>query len=46
MSCIAVFLAGSVQSGAAWSPGSLIAFRVLQGLGAGMVLPVGQAVLA
>ncbi len=42
---IAVFLAGSVLCGLAWSPASLIAFRVLQGLGAGMVMPVGQAVL-
>src|SRR5438046_4377227 len=41
-----VFLAGSVLAGAAWSLGSLIAFRVLQGLGAGMILPIGQAILA
>src|SRR5437016_834705 len=41
-----VFLAGSVLAGAAWSLGSLIAFRVLQGLGAGMILPVGQTILA
>src|SRR5262249_27268885 len=42
---IAVFLVGSVLCGLAWSPGTLIAFRVLQGLGAGMVMPVGQTVL-
>jgi EmrB/QacA subfamily drug resistance transporter len=42
---IAVFLLGSIFCGLAWSPGTLIAFRVLQGLGAGMVMPVGQAVL-
>jgi EmrB/QacA subfamily drug resistance transporter len=41
-----VFLLGSTLSGAAWSIGSLIAFRVLQGLGAGMILPVGQTILA
>jgi EmrB/QacA subfamily drug resistance transporter len=41
-----VFLAGSTLSGAAWSIGSLIGFRVLQGFGAGMILPVGQTVLA
>src|SRR6266496_1515032 len=41
-----LFLAGSVLAGAAWSIGSLIAFRVLQGLGAGMILPVGQTILA
>ena len=45
LACIGVFLVGSVLCGAAWSAGSLIGFRVLQGLGAGMVLPVGQAVL-
>jgi EmrB/QacA subfamily drug resistance transporter len=41
-----LFLLGSVLAGAAWSIGSLIAFRVLQGLGAGMIMPVGQAILA
>jgi len=41
-----VFLAGSVLAGAAWSIGSLVAFRVLQGLGAGMILPIGQTILA
>lgn len=45
MTSIGVFLTGSVLCGMAWSAGSLIAFRVLQGLGAGLVLPVGQAVL-
>src|SRR5262249_31291568 len=43
MTSIGVFLAGSVLCGLAWSPGSLIVFRVLQGLGAGVVLPAGQA---
>jgi EmrB/QacA subfamily drug resistance transporter len=46
MTCIGAFLAGSVLCGMAWSADSLIAFRVLQGLGAGAVLPVGQAALA
>jgi EmrB/QacA subfamily drug resistance transporter len=41
-----LFLLGSVLAGAAWSLGSLIAFRVLQGLGAGMILPIGQTILA
>src|SRR5213076_1029299 len=41
-----LFLAGSVLAGAAWSVGSLIAFRVLQGLGAGMIMPIGQTMLA
>src|SRR5207247_3689715 len=29
-----------------WSLDSLVAFRVVQGLGAGMILPVGQTMLA
>jgi|HubBroStandDraft_6_1064221.scaffolds.fasta_scaffold10979_3 EmrB/QacA subfamily drug resistance transporter len=43
---LAVFLAGSLACGLAGSIGELIGFRVLQGLGGGMILPVGQAVLA
>ncbi|MEU7589381.1 hypothetical protein AB0A95_24170 [Micromonospora sp. NPDC049230] len=31
-------------AGAAWNVGSLIAFRVLQGLGGGLLNPVGMAV--
>ena len=41
-----LFLLGSALAAAAWSIGSLIAFRVLQGLGAGLILPVGQTILA
>jgi EmrB/QacA subfamily drug resistance transporter len=37
---ISLFLLGSVLCGAAWSMPSLIAFRVVQGLGAGAVLPM------
>ncbi|MES2183019.1 MAG: MDR family MFS transporter [Pseudomonadota bacterium] len=37
---IAIFGAGSVLAGCAWSMPSMIAFRVLQGLGAGAILPV------
>lgn len=40
------FLVGSLLCGAAWSVESLIAFRVLKGLGAGLVLPLVQAILA
>jgi EmrB/QacA subfamily drug resistance transporter len=46
LAALLLFLAGSVLAGAAWSAGSLIAFRVIQGLGAGMILPVGQGILA
>lgn len=41
-----LFMLGSVLSGAAWSIGSLIGFRALQGLGGGMIVPVGQTILA
>jgi EmrB/QacA subfamily drug resistance transporter len=43
---LCAFLVGSVLCGVAWSAGSLIAFRVLQGLGGGMILPLAQAILA
>jgi EmrB/QacA subfamily drug resistance transporter len=41
-----LFMLGSGLAGAAWSIGALIGFRILQGLGAGMILPVGQTILA
>ena len=37
---IGLFLLGSVLCGFAWSMGALIAFRAMQGLGAGAVAPV------
>lgn len=40
MAALAIFLAGSVLSGLAWDADSLIAFRVLQGVGGGLMLPV------
>lgn len=42
---LTVFLAGSVLSGAAWDIGSLIGFRVLQGVGAGLILPIMQTLI-
>src|SRR4051795_3445579 len=42
---IVLCVAGSALSGAAWSSGSLIAFRVLQGLGGGMIMPAGMTIL-
>jgi EmrB/QacA subfamily drug resistance transporter len=42
---VILFTMGSALSGLAWSSGSLVAFRVLQGLGGGMIMPVGQMVL-
>jgi EmrB/QacA subfamily drug resistance transporter len=46
MLSIVLFLVGSALSGAAWSIGSLIVFRALQGIGGGLLMPVGQTVLA
>ena len=43
---IGLFLAGSALSGMAWSAGSLIAFRILQGLGGGMIMPAGMTILS
>jgi EmrB/QacA subfamily drug resistance transporter len=44
--CLLAFMAGSALAGSAWSIDSLISFRVLQGLAGGMILPVGQTILA
>src|SRR3954470_11853817 len=40
---ISIFIAGSALCGLAQSMGELIAFRALQGLGAGGLLPLSQA---
>lgn len=42
---LTLFLAGSVLCGIAWNVETLIAFRVLQGAGAGLMLPVLQTLL-
>jgi EmrB/QacA subfamily drug resistance transporter len=42
---IVLFVGGSALCGAAWSAESLIAFRVLQGLGGGMLMPAGMTIL-
>ncbi|MFC4056581.1 DHA2 family efflux MFS transporter permease subunit [Actinomadura syzygii] len=46
ISALVLFLAGSALAGAAWSMPTLIAFRVVQGLGGGMIIPVAQTILA
>ncbi len=46
MLSLTLFLGGSALSGAAWSAGSLITFRILQGIGGGMIMPIGQTILA
>jgi EmrB/QacA subfamily drug resistance transporter len=43
---LSLFMVGSLLAGLSWSVGSLIAFRVVQGLGAGTILPLGQTMLA
>src|SRR5579875_1749414 len=40
MFSLAVFLAGSAGSGLAWNAGSLIGWRVVQGIGGGLMLPL------
>ena len=41
-----LFIIGSILCGFAWSATSLIVFRVLQGVGGGMIMPVGQTIMA
>lgn len=45
LAAVAAFCAGSLLCGAAWSIGALIAMRVVQGLGGGLIAPVGQALI-
>ena len=42
---VILFVAGSVLSGLASSAGMLIGFRILQGLGGGMLMPAGMTIL-
>ena len=42
---LGTFLAGSVLAALSWNLGSLIAFRVLQGVGSGLLLPIMQTML-
>jgi EmrB/QacA subfamily drug resistance transporter len=45
LTSVTLFVLGSVLCGLAWNLESLIAFRVLQGLGGGMVMPTGMILL-
>ena len=45
LSGIGIFLAGSVLCGFAWSMPSMIAFRLIQGIGAGAIQPVGMTIV-
>jgi EmrB/QacA subfamily drug resistance transporter len=42
---LSVFLVGSALCGIAWDAEALIAFRILQGIGGGMLTPVGTAMV-
>ncbi len=43
---LVLFIIGSAACGLAWSATSLIVFRVLQGIGGGMLMPIGQTIMA
>src|SRR3954469_11718052 len=45
MTALVLFVLGSALCSTAWNIGSLITFRVLQGLGGGMLMPVGMAIM-
>lgn len=45
MIAVGLFTIGSVLCAAAWSIEALIAFRVLQGLGGGMLMPLGMTIM-
>src|SRR3954453_17136054 len=45
MVSLVLFTAGSALCGFAWNAETLIAARVLQGLGGGMLMPIGQMIL-
>jgi EmrB/QacA subfamily drug resistance transporter len=46
LAALAVFMVGSLLAGLSWSIGALIVFRIVQGLGGGMIMPLGQMILA
>lgn len=46
LTALTLFIVGSVLCGAAWSPYALIAFRGLQGIGGGLLIPAAQTMLA
>lgn len=45
LTAVFLFMVGSALAGTAWSAESLILFRVLQGLGGGMLLPLSMTIL-
>jgi EmrB/QacA subfamily drug resistance transporter len=45
LTSLVLFVAGSALCGLAWDAGSLIGFRVLQGLGGGMIMPAVMTIM-
>jgi EmrB/QacA subfamily drug resistance transporter len=45
LTSVVLFVVGSVLCGLSWDLTSLIAFRIVQGIGGGMVMPVGMILL-
>src|SRR5947199_3922531 len=45
MITMALFTGGSLLCGLAWNNPSLVAFRIIQGLGGGMMMPLGMTML-
>lgn len=45
-SALFIFTVASLLCSLAWNEGALIAFRVLQGIGGGLISPVGMAILS
>src|SRR3954451_20172707 len=45
MTAIALFVMGSLLCATSWSIGALIGFRVLQGLGGGILMPLGMTIM-
>ncbi len=46
LTSLVLFTAGSAACGLSSSIGSLVLFRVLQGVGGGMIMPVAQLIMA
>jgi len=46
LACLLVFTMGSALCGLAWSLGSLVAFRAIQGIGGGALFPIAQTIIA
>ncbi|MEV1078131.1 DHA2 family efflux MFS transporter permease subunit [Streptomyces sp. NPDC050211] len=45
LTALVLFTLGSLLAACAWDAGSLIAFRAVQGLGGGLIMPVGMAMV-